>query len=105
MWYLKEYNPIQAGSIDGTDTEPHDAAIERASQSQCKNVYLFSHKSNTENFYTFLKDRPPHHFKSDPNCTLFVGRLSFDTVESALKKHFQEYGDIASVTIIRNQGN
>lgn len=42
MWYLKEYNPIQAGSIDGTDTEPHDTAIERASQSQCKNV-IYSH--------------------------------------------------------------
>lgn len=52
-----------------------------------------------------MKDRPLHHFKSDPNCTLFVGRLSFDTVESALKKHFEEYGDLASVTIIRNRGN
>lgn len=57
MWYLKEYNPIQAGSIDGTDTEPHDAAIERASQSQsqsqCKNV-IYSHIKvipNTKKFY------------------------------------------------------
>jgi U11/U12 small nuclear ribonucleoprotein SNRNP35 len=36
MWYSKEYNPIQAGSIDGTDTEPHDAAVQRAAISHCK---------------------------------------------------------------------
>ncbi|EPB92088.1 hypothetical protein HMPREF1544_01152 [Mucor circinelloides 1006PhL] len=82
MWYLKEYDPIKAGSIDGTDTEPHDAAVDRATQSQY---------------------RPPHFLKTDPNCTVFVGRLSFDTVESALKTHFEKYGDITSVSIIRNQ--
>ncbi|KAF1797301.1 putative U1 small nuclear ribonucleoprotein [Mucor lusitanicus] len=82
MWYLKEYDPIQAGSIDGTDTEPHDAAIERATQSQY---------------------RPPHHLTTDPHCTVFVGRLSFDTAESALTAHFEKYGEIASVSVIRNQ--
>ncbi|GAN01079.1 U11/U12 snRNP 35K [Mucor ambiguus] len=82
MWYLKEYDPIKAGSIDGTDTESHDAAIDRATQSQY---------------------RPPHHLNTDPNCTVFVGRLSFDTVESALKAHFEKYGEIASVSLIRNQ--
>ncbi|KAL9540534.1 hypothetical protein MBANPS3_009625 [Mucor bainieri] len=58
MWYLKEYDPVKAGSIDGTDTEPHDAAIDRATQSQ---------------------------------------------LESALKAHFEKYGEIASVSLIRNQ--
>ncbi|CEP08428.1 hypothetical protein [Parasitella parasitica] len=82
MWYLKEYNPIQAGSIDGTGIAPHDSAIDRASQSQY---------------------RPPHHLKTDPNCTLFVGRLSFDTEEFALKKHFEKYGEISHASIIRNK--
>ncbi|KAK4516463.1 Oxysterol-binding protein 4 [Mucor velutinosus] len=82
MWYLKDYDPIQAGSIDGTDTEPHDAAIDRATQSQY---------------------RPPHHLKTDPNCTVFVGRLSFDTVESGLKVHFEKYGEMSSVSVVRNQ--
>lgn len=31
-----EYNPIVAGSIDGTDTTPHDNAIKRASEAHCK---------------------------------------------------------------------
>lgn len=39
MWYLKEYDPIKAGSIDGTDTEPHDAAVDRATQSKCKMAF------------------------------------------------------------------
>lgn len=59
---------------------------------------------STKKFCDPLKDRPPHYLKTDPNCTVFVGRLSFDTVESALKAHFEKYGDIASVSIIRNQG-
>lgn len=28
--YSVEYNVLQTGSIDGTDTEPHDRAIKRA---------------------------------------------------------------------------
>ncbi|CAI5985580.1 unnamed protein product [Closterium sp. NIES-64] len=31
VWYgHEEYHPVQAGSIDGTDTRPHDRAIKRA---------------------------------------------------------------------------
>jgi hypothetical protein len=30
------YDPIEAGSIDGTDTEPHDHAVIRALYSRCK---------------------------------------------------------------------
>lgn len=40
MWYSKEYNPIQVGSIDGTDIDPHDHAIVRAGLSSC--TYLVS---------------------------------------------------------------
>jgi hypothetical protein len=36
MWYSKIYDPVKAGSIDGTDTEPHDAAIVRALNAECR---------------------------------------------------------------------
>ena len=32
----KFYHPLQAGSIDGTDTAPHDKAVSRAMVSKCK---------------------------------------------------------------------
>lgn len=42
----KFYHPLQAGSIDGTDTVPHDRAVSRAMVAKCKcnNVrqYVFS---------------------------------------------------------------
>lgn len=31
-----KYDPLMAGSIDGTDTRPHDRAIRRAMASKCK---------------------------------------------------------------------
>ena len=32
----KFYHPLQAGSIDGTDTVPHDKAVMRAMLAKCK---------------------------------------------------------------------
>lgn len=32
----KFYHPLQAGSIDGTDTVPHDKAVSRATVAKCK---------------------------------------------------------------------
>ncbi|KAI8067373.1 hypothetical protein BDF21DRAFT_426534 [Thamnidium elegans] len=81
MWYSKEYDPIQVGSIDGTDTDPHDAAITRATRS------------------TY---RPPRHLKTDPNNTLFISRLNFDTTESTIKPLFEKYGNVTTVELIRN---
>ena len=45
----KFYHPLQAGSIDGTDTVPHDRAVSRAIVAKCKcNVVglRFSYCSN-----------------------------------------------------------
>ncbi|KAG2200154.1 hypothetical protein INT47_012435 [Mucor saturninus] len=81
MWYSKEYDPIQVGSIDGTDIHPHDAAIARATRS------------------TY---RPPKHLKTDPKCTLFISRLNFDTTELTLKPFFEKYGTVTTVELIRN---
>ena len=42
----KFYHPLQAGSIDGTDTVPHDRAVSRAMVAKCKcndvRQYVFS---------------------------------------------------------------
>lgn len=65
-WYSRTivYDPIKAGSIDGTDIEPHDKGIIRAINSN----YKISHKA-----------------KGIPENTIFVGRLSIDTTEKDLE--------------------
>jgi hypothetical protein len=63
--YAKDYDPLKAGSIDGTDTEPHDKAISRA---MLKNY------------------EPPHNLKSKPERTLFVGRLSLKVTKYDLEE-------------------
>ena len=37
-----KYDPLMAGSIDGTDTRPHDRAIQRAMDSKCKTYLVLS---------------------------------------------------------------
>lgn len=37
----------------------------------------------------------------DPYRTLFVGRLAYETTERKLKREFEEFGAVASVTIVR----
>lgn len=59
------YDPIKNGSIDGTDVEPHDAGIVRALNSKYKSNYKV---------------------KGNPEHTIFVGKLSFDTTEDDLEK-------------------
>ncbi|KAF8561323.1 hypothetical protein P879_06919 [Paragonimus westermani] len=61
------YNPIMAGSIDGTDVTPHDRAIIRALSSGYKPRYA---------------DR----LARDPKATLFIGRLPLDVTQSVLEQ-------------------
>ena len=75
------YSPLQAGSIDGTDTEPHDQGVVRAMTA----VY-----------------KPNHHVQSDPNATLFVARLHPNTTEEILEKVFSEYGRIKDIRVVRD---
>jgi len=65
-WYPQTivYDPIKAGSIDGTDIEPHDAGIVRALNSRYK---------------------PSYKADGNPLCTIFVSRLSLKTTEKDLK--------------------
>ncbi|XP_014217739.1 U11/U12 small nuclear ribonucleoprotein 35 kDa protein-like isoform X2 [Copidosoma floridanum] len=74
-YFTKEYDPLMAGSIDGTDTEPHDKAIARAMESHYE---------------------PPHGLKSKPDRTLFVSRFG----PRISKDDLIEYGDVVSATVI-----
>ena len=57
------YDPLMAGSIDGTDDKPHDHGIVRALNSS-------HYKPNLNNV------------NSDPRKTLFIGSLNYKTSES-----------------------
>ncbi|XP_043835814.1 U11/U12 small nuclear ribonucleoprotein 35 kDa protein [Dromiciops gliroides] len=81
MPIAKEYDPLKAGSIDGTDEEPHDRAIWRAMLAR----YV-----------------PNKGVSGDPHLTLFVGRLNLQTTEEKLKDVFSRYGDIRKLRLVRD---
>ncbi|XP_025203237.1 U11/U12 small nuclear ribonucleoprotein 35 kDa protein-like [Melanaphis sacchari] len=82
-WYPQAivYDPIKAGSIDGTDIEPHDNGINRAINSNYKTSYK-------------VKGNPLH--------TIFVGRLSLDTTEKDLENEFCRYGKMIALRLVRD---
>ncbi|KND02266.1 uncharacterized protein SPPG_02744 [Spizellomyces punctatus DAOM BR117] len=84
MWFAKTYSAVQAGSIDGTDTTPHDHGIARAEKAHYK------------------KPSADANLTKDPFKTLFVGRLGTETIESALERAFERFGKILSVRIVRH---
>lgn len=65
-WYPRTvvYDPIKVGSIDSTDTEPHDAGVIRAINSKYK---------------------PNYKAKGNPLNTIFVAKLSLNTTEKDLE--------------------
>lgn len=77
----KQYNPLKAGSIDGTDEEPHDRAVSRA---------------------IAAKYRPNKGVIGDPHLTLFVSRLNPQTSEEKLKEAFLRFGDIRRLRLVRD---
>ncbi|CAO2629670.1 U11/U12 small nuclear ribonucleoprotein 35 kDa protein [Lemmus lemmus] len=77
----KEYDPLKAGSIDGTDEDPHDRAVWRAMLAR----YV-----------------PNKGVTGDPLLTLFVARLNLQTKEEKLKEVFSRYGDIRRLRLVRD---
>ena len=75
------YDPVMCGSIDGTDEKAHDRSIIRAIWSRYE---------------------PNLGVKSDPERTLFVGRVDFRTSEAELAAVFGKYGDIKSLRLVRD---
>lgn len=76
-----DYDPLKAGSIDGTDVEPHDRAVWRA---MC------------------ARYRPNKGVLGDPLLTLFVARLNPQTTEDKLHKVFSKFGDIRRLRLVRD---
>ncbi|XP_053704091.1 U11/U12 small nuclear ribonucleoprotein 35 kDa protein [Synchiropus splendidus] len=77
----KVYDPLKAGSIDGTDVEPHDRAVWRAMCARYK---------------------PNKGVVGDPLLTLFVARLNPLTTEEKLHQTFSKYGDIKRLRLVRD---
>ncbi|XP_042232020.1 U11/U12 small nuclear ribonucleoprotein 35 kDa protein-like [Homarus americanus] len=74
------YNPLAAGSIDGTDTEPHDRAVWRAMNAH----YV------------------PPDIESKPEHTLFIGRLPHNIEEEYLHEKFSRFGALECVRLVRD---
>ncbi|XP_073312999.1 U11/U12 small nuclear ribonucleoprotein 35 kDa protein [Primulina huaijiensis] len=87
VFYADSYHPIQVGSIDGTDTQPHDGAVLRALL--CSNATLYDPFGDPKVI-------------GDPYCTLFVGRLSHLTTEDTLRKAMKVYGRIKNLRLVRH---
>ncbi|KAG7515678.1 U11/U12 small nuclear ribonucleoprotein 35 kDa protein [Solea senegalensis] len=77
----KLYDPLKAGSIDGTDVEPHDRAVWRAMCARYK---------------------PNKGVTGDPLLTLLVARLNPQTSEDKLHQVFSKYGDIKQLRLVRD---
>uniref|UniRef100_A0A131Z1N9 U11/U12 small nuclear ribonucleoprotein 35 kDa protein n=1 Tax=Rhipicephalus appendiculatus TaxID=34631 RepID=A0A131Z1N9_RHIAP len=77
----RRYDPLKAGSIDGTDVKPHDHGIVRAMEATYKTS---------------------KHVKTDPRLTIFVARLSPTTTEDTIKEFFSHYGDVKSCHLVRD---
>lgn len=79
--YATEYEPIKIGSIDGTDTEPHDLAILRAKYSE----------------YT-----PNKLVKGNPRNTIFIARLNHRTTQETIQSEFSKHGKILHCRLVRD---
>uniref|UniRef100_A0A8C6TUM2 U11/U12 small nuclear ribonucleoprotein 35 kDa protein n=1 Tax=Neogobius melanostomus TaxID=47308 RepID=A0A8C6TUM2_9GOBI len=77
----KEYNPLKAGSIDGTDVEPHDRAVFRA---------------------MYARYKPNKGVQGDPLLTLFVARLNPLTTDEKIHEVFSKFGDIQRLRLVRD---
>lgn len=75
------YDPLKCGSIDGTDTQVHDKAIQRAIHA----CY-----------------QPSKNLTGNPHKTIFVARLNHRTSEATLKQIFSTFGEILKVSLIRD---
>lgn len=77
----KFYNPLMAGSIDGTDTDPHDQAVIRAMNAKYK---------------------PNAMVNGEAFATVFVSKLSHRTDEDALYELFSKFGEIKHLRLVRD---
>ncbi|KAL4713573.1 hypothetical protein ACJJTC_006161 [Scirpophaga incertulas] len=79
--YATVYDPIKIGSIDGTDTEPHDRAIIRALQSD----------------YT-----PNRHVTGKSYLTVFITGLNSRTTQDTIYVEFSKFGKIVHCRLVKD---
>lgn len=72
---------MKIGSIDGTDTEPHDRGIIRAMDSD---------------YY------PNRHVKGKPECTIFVSHLNPKTTKDTIKEVFSKFGKLKRFRLVKD---
>ncbi|PRQ38294.1 putative nucleotide-binding alpha-beta plait domain-containing protein [Rosa chinensis] len=87
VFYADTYHPIQAGSIDGTDTLPHDSAVYRAWL--CSSAALYDPSGDPK-------------LIGDPYFTLFVARLSPLSTENTLRQAMSKYGRVKNLRLVRH---
>ncbi|XP_048005501.1 U11/U12 small nuclear ribonucleoprotein 35 kDa protein-like [Leguminivora glycinivorella] len=79
--YATEYDPVKIGSIDGTDTIPHDRAILFALDSE----YV-----------------PNKSVRGDARHTIFVARLHPRTTQETLISEFSDCGKIVRCRLVKD---
>ena len=77
---LSSYDPLKAGSIDGTDTVPHDRGIIRALRA------VYNHGGSR--------------CTGTADTTLFVGRLHEDTTEETVTTVFKKFGQVEACRVV-----
>ncbi|PSS34924.1 U11/U12 small nuclear ribonucleoprotein [Actinidia chinensis var. chinensis] len=87
VFYAETYHPIQAGSIDGTDTLPRDNGVYRALL--CSQASLYDPFGDPK-------------VLGDPYCIVFVGHLSHLTTEESLRKAMSKYGKVKNLRLVRH---
>ncbi|CAG9133688.1 unnamed protein product [Plutella xylostella] len=79
--YAIDYDPIKIGSIDGTDTEPHDRALIRAINSEYQ---------------------PNKLVKGNPRHTLFAARFNPRTTQDTIKTEFSKFGKVIHCRLVKD---
>jgi hypothetical protein len=101
------YDAIRAGSIDGTDPEPHDHAILRALNAKCTEPpHQSAHLSALTGADRWRTDDPSQdpQIRGSARRTVFVGRLDFVTNEETLRTTFERFGPIRHLRLVRDIG-
>ena len=97
------------GVDDGNARRKPSGVFERVSKEERLRAKLKAREDKSRALVAAaLKDWNP---KSDPNATtdpyrtLFVGRLAYDVTEDVLRREFEHYGAVSSVSVVRDKEN
>ena len=103
----ERYDPLRAGSLDGTGAAPHDRAIVRATEwlrvqrrerQRSRRRRRRRDNKDGEAEAGTAAERRAH--SNDPLRTLFVGRLDYKTTEEEVSSLFaQHYGPVRRIVI------